>query len=427
MYYQLPRAAIFAIFRLRFVLAGLVVALSGCTTDPPKQADGAGQSAQAGELPAVNAAIAQTGSVREVLEYTGTTRPVREISLRSQVEGRLLNLNVDVGDPVSKGQVLARLDDNLLVAALNQSRAELATQESEVARARAQVSNARTQIEQARLALKQAQSDAERSRTLAAEGALAAQQAELTETAERTAEQTLRSTQQQVRTEQQALAAAAGRVDAQRAVVAQARERLSQAILASPIDGSVLGRTTETGNLVRPGDALVSLGDFSRVKVNVQVSELDLAKVRVGQPVQVRLDAFADERFGGTVTRLSPAADATTRLIPIEVTIANPAGRISSGLLARVAFSGNQPKRVLVPQSALPEGEQTVFVIVPGENRTRVEARPVQVGERANGQVELLSGLKAGERFVARSSRALKDGEVVRLSFLSESKPGRPQ
>ncbi|MBC8122759.1 MAG: efflux RND transporter periplasmic adaptor subunit, partial [Gemmatimonadaceae bacterium] len=399
----------------------------GCAAAPPPQADGTGQAAQARELPAVNAAIAQTGSVREVLEYTGTTRPVREISLRSQVEGRLLSLNVDVGDPVSKGQVLARLDDNLLVAALNQSRAELATQESEVARARAQVSNARTQIEQARLALKQAQNDAERSQTLATQGALSAQQAELTETAERTAEQTLRSTQQQVRTEQQALAAAEGRVDAQRAVVAQARERLSQAVLASPINGSVLGRTTETGNLVRPGDALLSLGDFSRVKVNVQVSELDLSRVRVRQPVQVKLDAFANERFSGTVTRLSPAADPTTRLIPVEVTVANPGGRISSGLLARVAFSGDQPKRVLVPPSALPEGELTVFVIVTNEQRNRVEARPVEVGERANGQVEILSGLKAGERFVARSSRPLKDGEAVRLSFLSESQPRRPQ
>jgi HlyD family secretion protein len=450
-------------------MAGLVVALSGCNFLPKSEAEAQSRvpgSQQGGGVTPVDVAIAKTGVLREPIEYTGTTRPVREVSLRAQVEGRLLNLNVGVGDPVRQGQILAQVDDSILVTTLSQEQAELAALQSEVARAETQVSNARARAEQARVELNQARVDAVRRATLGAQGAISKQEAELAQTAAQTAEQTLRSALEQIRTEQKAVAAAQRRVEAQRAAVAQAGERRSYALVASPINGVVLEKVSEPGNLVQPGGEILKLGDFNQVKVVVSVSELELSKIRVGQSVQVRLDAFGNQSSTGQVSRISPAADPTARQIPVEITIPNSNGRIGSGLLARVSFEPATAPRVVVPQSALQGGrgagaeeqgsrgageqgsrgageqgsrgageqgsnpkskiqnpkstEATVFVVTGQGAQAKVQARRVQVGDRANSKVEIISGLKPGERFVARSGKPLKDGEPVRLSVVSE-------
>jgi len=425
----------------------VLIALAGCGGPPKGEAEAQSGPPGAGRNQgptAVDVAIARTSSLREDLAYTGTTGPVQEVSVRSQVEGQLLSLNVDVGDPIHRGQVLGQLDDAQLVAAVNEAQAELAARESEVASAQNQVSEARTQVEQARLTLLQAQADAARSQQLVRQGAIAKQAAQIDQTEARTAAQALRATQAQVRTQQQAVAATERRVAAQRAVVAQAQERQSYTALISPITGTVLERLIDPGNLVQPGNEVLSLGDFSRIKVTAQVSELELANIRTGQPVQVRLDAFSGQRFSGTVSRISPAADPTARLLPIEVTMPNSNGRIGSGLLARLNFAAAESNRVIVPQTAFgedrgqdrpggqsgrsqnrEESASTLFVVAGEGDQASVAARPVRLGERANGQVEILSGLKVGERYVARSSEPLKDGEPVRLSILSEPRQRR--
>ena len=419
--------------------------LTGCSGVPKTgaEAQSTPSRSKAGEGGiAVDVAIAKTGIIEEPLNFIGSTQPDTEVSLRAQVEGRLLSLQVDVGDPVKKGQILARLDDSLLVTSVTQGQSELAALQSEVARAQTQVTNARSQAEQARAELKQAQVDAERLRSLSAAGAITKQQAELAQTEAATAQQRLNSAIAQIATEQQAVAAAQGRVEAQRAAIAQAKERQSYALLASPITGVVLEKISEPGNLVQPGGEILRLGDFSRVKVVVQVSDQDLSKIRVGQSVKVRLDAIANEEFTGQVTRILPTPTASTAAvqIPVEITIPNGNGRIGSQIRAQVSFESSTPPRVVVPQSAL-QGERnkgnrssasaqnpnpqsskgTVFVVTGEGNQATVKSRPVQVGTRANGQVEILSGLKPGERFVTGSTKPLKDGESVRLSILSQS------
>jgi multidrug efflux pump subunit AcrA (membrane-fusion protein) len=134
--------------------------------------------------------------------------------------------------------------------------------------------------------------------------------------------------------------------------------------------------------------------------------------------------------------------------VPIEVTISNSTGKVGSGLLARVSFATNTAQKIIVPQTALQEeGGQSrqpqsntqasptqresnnpsspsqgkVFVVAGAQEQATVKARQVKVGARANGKVEILSGLQPGERFVTRSGKPLKDGETVRVSILSKT------
>jgi multidrug resistance efflux pump len=346
---------------------------------------------------------------------------------------------------------LAQIDDSLLDAATTEAEAELASRRSEISQLQAQVSDAETQVEQARLQLQQAESDAARFTKLARDGAIAQQQAEQARTEAKTAAQILQSSQEKVRSQEQAIVAANGRIAAQQAVIAQRQEQRSYAVLTAPIGGAVLTRSTEQGNLLQVGDEVVRIGDFSQAKVTVQVSELDLANVEVGRTAKVRLDAFPNQQFAGRITRVSPAANPTSRLVPVEVTIPNPTGKVGSGLLARVSFTQTSLDRVVVPLAALQDDrtnarqsgastgaqssnsannqaraeaqpkntEGTLFVVTGEGEQAKVTARSVALGEQLDGKVQILSGLNSGERFVSRTSKPLKDGDSVRLSILS--------
>ncbi|WP_459195146.1 efflux RND transporter periplasmic adaptor subunit [Nostoc sp. FACHB-892] len=439
-------------------LVGIGLLTASCGSLPKESAKAQSQqpgSRERGGATPVDVAIARTDLLQKSPEYTGNTTPFRIVSLRSQVEARLLALNLDVGDTVKLGQNVGQLDDAILMTELKQAEAELAALKSEVARATNQVSNARADVERARLEVVQAQADSQRQQNLFKAGAIAEQTAQQARTQAKTAAQALRAAQEQMRTEQQAVAAAQGRVLAQQALVAQTKERRSYAQLTSPINGIVTEKVTEPGNLLQAGSEVLKIGDFNRVKVVVQVSELELAQIQVGQSVQVRLDAFPNETLIGRVTRISPAADATARLIPVEVVIPNTQGKIGSGLLARVNFENQTQQRVVVPQTAIQKqagaknskgtGEtQTnvqqssppntsgmaeaksqdrsgeIFVVQDTEGKTKVTARAVMLGKRADARVEILSGLQAGERYVVRSGKPLKEGDTVSLSILSE-------
>ena len=416
----------------------------------------------------VEAAIARPQKLLTDLEYTGTTAPIREVSLRSQVEGQLQELKVDVGDTVQSGQILARINDDLLLEAVNQAKAEKTAQRSGVLTAKSQVGDALTKVEQARLQLQQAEADilrletalnarteqarlevqqtkadAQRLKQLSEQGATPQQQAEQAQTrfqqaqeilrnqkssaeqqlsqaktTAKTAAKILRSAEAQVEIEQQKVSAAEAQVAAQKAFITQAKTRQSYAILRSPFAGKVLTKSSEPGNLVQPGTEILKLGDFSRLKINVQVSELQLGHLKLQQTVPITLDAFPDQELTGIITRISPAADPSSRLVPIEITLNNPGAKIGSGLLARVIFPKNTANTIIVPESALSQ-DSSVFIVKKSGEKTTVEARPVSIGKKANGKVEILSGLSDGDCYVVRSIISLQYNSLINLSILS--------
>jgi HlyD family secretion protein len=382
------------------------------------------QQSSNSSLTNVDVAIARLGTLKEEAEYIGTTQPVREVAVRSQIEARLLDLYVDIGDRVSQGQIIGTLDDSLLAAVVTREEAELAALESELAGAKIQVNNAQIRLEELLVELQQAENDAARYTKLAETGAISQQQAETFQTSAKVAQQAVLAAREQIRNEEQAVAAAAGRIAAQRAVIDQEKQRQAYSQVISPLSGVVTAKVNEPGNLIQPGGDILTIGDFSRIKIVVPLSELDLGNIFVGQGVEVRLDAFGNETFSGQVSRIAPSADPNSRQVAVEVSMANPDGRIKAGLLARVGFQSEGRSQIIVSESAIvKEGENTsIFVVAETqeERQARVEKRRVQLGTRANGQVEIASGIEPGERFVVRSTNPLTDDETVSLSILSE-------
>lgn len=407
------------------LLAVSLVVISGCAVETGENGR-TEQAALADEIVAVDATTAGVGNVEAVLTYTGTTQPLQLVSLRSRVDGQVTLLTVDIGDAVATGDAVARLDADLLTVDVNQAQAELRARQSEVAQARAAVSDAQTALESARVRLQQAQTDADRLSRLAAEGAVSFQEAEQAQLTVDTGQQVLRSAEEQIRTRQEAVNAAQGRVSAQQAVVEQTQERLSYAVVRSPLSGVVIERFVEAGDYAESGDELMQVGDLSSIKVMLEVSDRDLSQVFVGQPVEVRLDAFPNQVLSGRVSRIAPAADPTSRLVPVEVTIPNETGQIGSGLLARVTLENEGSDRVSIPKDALDIAvsaeSPTLFVVTNlNGNEGVVQSRSIQIGREASDRVEVLSGLNPGETFVTRSSGQLTDGQTVRLSILSET------
>ena len=402
-----------------------VFPLTGCNFLPSQQTSAQTQPNNSFEniITNVDVETASLGSLEKEIEHIGTTAPVHQVSVRSQVEGRLLSLSVDVGDAVRQGQVLARLDDNLLAVAVNREQAELDTLESELARAKIQVKNAQIQLEEALVKLEQAENDATRYVELAKTGLIAQQQAESFQTAAKVAQKAVLSAKEQVNTEKQGIAVAISRIAAQKTVIAEQQQRQAFTTLIAPIDGVVLTKTREPGNLIQPGEEVLQIGDLSRVKVIVPLSELDLGSINLGQKVQLQLDAFSGNSFLGKVTSIAPLADSTARQVSVEVTIANPHRQIRGGLLARVTFVSARQQRVIVPESAIIEENGVNYIFVVNEEtetrQAKVTKQQVQLGNKANGKVEIASGIQPGTKLVVRSSQPLSDGEMVNLSVLS--------
>jgi HlyD family secretion protein len=404
------------------LVGALTILLTACS-QAPDSSQGAAQASRSESPVVVDVAIAKPAE-GEARTYTGTTQPVQQVSLRSQAEGQLLNLTVDIGDAVQQGQSLATLDSSLLQTDLGEAQAELAARQFEVAQAEAQLADIRTLIEQARVRLQQAENDAQRLQSLASKGAISTQEAERAQTTLQTAQQAFQSAQEQLRTRQQAVSAAQQRVAAQDAMVQQSQRRLSYATLSAPLTATVLERLAEPGDLVQPGQAVLTLGNMNEIHVMVDVADTNRQDFVLGQPALVTLDAIPGETFTGRVTRISPVADSASRLIPVEITLTNSSNRIGSGMLARVVPANARTNAILVPQSALETAEgadNQLFVITQTDDTLTVEPRTVQIGQTNNNQVEILSGLAPGEAYVVRSNDPLEPGQMVQKSLTSES------
>ena len=181
--------------------------------------------------------------------------------------------------------------------------------------------------------------------------------------------------------------------------------------LRSPANGVVLEKPSIQGKRFIAGEVLYQIADLSSVWLQAEVFERDLAQLRLGQPAQVRFDAYPDQVFAGTLTFVYPTVNPETRTAKVRIELANPRALFKPSMYARVEFgaSRNAGKTLSVPDSAvLDSGTRQLVLVQRAEGR--FEPRPVKLGKRGDGYVEVLEGVKAGENVVV-SANFLIDAE----------------
>ncbi|MGB9793167.1 MAG: efflux RND transporter periplasmic adaptor subunit, partial [Thermacetogeniaceae bacterium] len=369
--------------RKRLLAAGLVLLLLIAAGVGARLAKREKPASQIASRPVpVEVAKVGRGDVRRVVEYTGRLAPETEVNIVPKIPGRIAEISVDVGDRVRKGQVLVRLDDAELAAALRSAEAGLA-----VAEANAKIAAA---------ALEDARRNLERMRQLYEAGAVSQQQLE----------------QAQLNYDRAAAGVAEAQVKQAQAAVEAARVQLANTVITSPIDGVVTARYADPGALAGSTQPVLTVATIDSVQVQISVTGDDINKIRVGQDVAVSVPSAGEGEFRGKVARISPAADPRSRLYPVEIAISNPDHALKPGMFARVKLTTDVRRDALrVPLQALvnKEGEKVVFVVESG----RARERRVRVGISDERYAEIISGLRPGELVVVTGQEFLTDGTPV--------------
>jgi RND family efflux transporter MFP subunit len=334
----------------------------------------------------VELAKAARATIQAEITVVGNLIGQATVAVSPRAAGRLESVNVRLGDRVSRGQRIAKIEDFDIQEQVKQ--ADAAQQVSEAT------------IRQREADLKLAQTNAERSRSLFERQLLP--------------KQTLDDNESRY---QSAIAA----VDLARAQALQSRARLDElrinlgnTIISSPVTGFVSRRSVDPGAFVSQNVPVVDVVDISTVRLVANVVEKDLTELRNGNTTRVEVDAFPGEVFMGRIARVSPVLDPATRTAPIEIEIANPAARLKPGMYARVGVTTSTRKEALViPANAVADlgGRRGVFTPL---NETAV-FRALDFGTEQSNLVEVLGGLVEGDTVITTGSSALRDGDRIVL------------
>lgn len=306
-------------------------------------------------------AVATMQPIAAGITVTGSLDAAERVQVTSQIAGMIERIAVDRGTPVRRGQFLAAIDARAVGA----------------------------QVASAQAALASAERDLSAADTLYKAGALS---------------------------ERDFVQARVGR-DAARAQVAQVREMLSRGTITSPITGVVSERLVEPGEVVQVASKMFTIVNTTALELAGRVAPDAIGGVRIGQPVQLSLDAYPGRTVEGRVARIEPVAETGTRQVAVYVRVPNGDGQLVAGLFATgtILRAGASAPVLTVPGSAVRmDGDiAVVFAILDG----RVVRTPVVTGQRdpSADRVEIRSGLSEGTRVVLDPSPALASGTAVRL------------
>jgi RND family efflux transporter MFP subunit len=378
-------------------LAG-VAFYSGMFTRPPAEAasqnaagprgaggPGGGGPGAFGRPPmTVELASTSRADVSQTLTVVGNLVGEQTVAVVPKAAGRLEAVYVKLGDRVSRGQRIAKIEDQEIHEQVKQAEAAF-----EVGRA---------SIRQREADLKFAETNLNRSKELFGRQLLP--------------RQTLDDADAQYQ-------AAAAQVELARAQLTQSGARLEElrinlanTVISSPVNGFVARRAADAGAHVSQNAPVVDVVDISTVRLVANVVEKDLRRVEQGEPAKVEVDAFPGETFGGRVARVAPVLDPATRTAQIEVEIPNPGNRLKPGMYARVNLTIEQRARALtVPSNAIVnvDGQRGVFLA----QKNTAAFRAVDIGIEDPARVEVLQGLNDGDRVITTGAAALQNGDRI--------------
>jgi len=332
-----------------------------------------------------------------VLNASGYVVAQRKAAVSSKSTGRLAYLAVEEGSRLKKGEILASLENEDLVAARNQADAQIKEAEAGLKTAQAEYVDAGLQHR--------------RYKTLVEKELVARQDYDTAVARFAKAKAGVGSAQ--------------ARINVARAAMASAQASLEYSYIRSPFDGVVTVKYAEVGEVVAPFGAavnaraaVVTMADLNSLMVEVDVAESNLDKVKPAQPCEIALDAIPDRRFPGAVHMIVPTADRAKATVLTKIKFLETDDRILPEMSAKAAFlskalpaTARQP-RLTLPAGALVSRQNGTFALVLEGGRVKLTA--VTPGQNLNGLVEIASGLKEGDRVVLSPPASLTDGSRVK-------------
>jgi RND family efflux transporter MFP subunit len=417
--------------KLVVIIAAVLLATAGVVVynrggDPPAESAGDGSSYQPGgrggrgsgvrpPMP-VEFAEAKRSPVSEQILVVGNLVGEATVQVVPRVNGRLQSVDVKLGDPVRRGQVIARVEDREI--------------QEQVRQAEASFKVAEASIRQREADLKLAKTNLDRSRSLYERQLLP--------------QQTFDDVQARYEASQAQLDLSRAQFEQAKARLDELRITLSNTLIVSPVNGFVGKRFLDPGAFASTNAPVASVVDISLVRMVANLVERDLRRVHVGTPAQVEVDAFPGEKFKGRVSRVAPVFDPATRTAEMEIEVPNAGFRLKPGMYARVELTvGTRPNALTVPRAALIsiDGRDGVFLAVPAaqqdarqtaptngsastQDALTAKFQPVAVGIRDGEQIEITEGLNDGVRVITTGAGALKDGDRI-VAARTGSRSGR--
>jgi len=419
-----------------------VITLSSLFIGCGSSSSGAGRNANGGgeqEPPPIAITVAKTESrnVPAFIQATGSLVAEETSNVAPKVAGKVVNVTVNVGQFVSQGTEIAKLDDRdarlqLASAQAGVKQAQAAVRQAEArlglspngtfnASSIPEVRSANANYEQVLAELRQAEANERRYRDLVQTGDVSMITYEQYRTARDTARARVNAAKEQLeaaanaaRQNNAAIQSAKAGVDAAQTQVGTAQQALADTVIRAPFSGFVSDRPTAVGEFVTSASVIVTLLRTNPMKVQIQVSEADIPAVVLGRGVSVEVDAYPDRRFAGTVTAINPSLDPTSRAATVEASIENGDNALRSGMFgtARIIKEGGGVG-IFVPKTAIYNDQPTqsyrAFVIVDGIAKLRV----IQLGTEEGEYQQILSGLEADETVATSNLDQLYEGAKV--------------
>jgi multidrug efflux pump subunit AcrA (membrane-fusion protein) len=387
------------------VAAAFALAAAGCSKTETAQARSS-ETAKAIKVEAV-----REDSVRRAVDVVGTLAAVDQVTISSEADGRVRAILADLGDRVTAGQVVIKLDNEKQQYTYEQQQAALARTLAQYGASDPQHLpdiEKTPEVERANADLVQATQAFDRAselfkRTLISQQAL---------DDARTALQSKRASHTAALQNAKNLRAS---IQASEATMKLAGRQLRDTDIRAPFDGYVEKRLVSLGELVKTQMPVMAVVRLDPLKVIGEIPEKMAPWISVGQQVDLQVDAYRGRPFAGKVSRISPGVNTATRAFSFEALVPNTDTALKPGTFARVHIESGKVDTVLtVPHAALQYryGVNRVFV-VDGEKLTM---RELAVGERLGDRIEVMSGVKAGERIAITNVDTLADGALVTVT-----------
>jgi multidrug efflux pump subunit AcrA (membrane-fusion protein) len=388
------------------VLALLALALSGCSKTESAQASGRAAAAKP-----VKIELVRQETVRRSVEVVGTLAAVDQVTISSEADGKVSKILADLGDRVTAGQALIRLDNEKQQYNFDQQKATLARALAQYGASDPQhlpESEKTPDVQKAKADLSQASQAFDRTNELFKRSLVPRQtldDAEALRESKRASHESALQNAKNLRASIQEAEASMKLADRQ----------FRDTEIRAPFDGYVEKRFVNLGELVKTQMPVIAVVRVDPLKAIAEIPEKMAPWIRDGQAVQLYVDAYQDRTFVGKVSRISPAVNTATRAFPFEALVPNRDAVLKPGTFARVHIESSKEDQVLtLPYSALQYryGVNRVFVV----DNDKLAVRELKVGDRMGDRIEILSGVSAGDRVAVTDVEKLVDGAKVSVN-----------